>query len=150
MSVTKVVLLKAMERLGKEGEVVSVKAGYARNFLLPRGLAVKATQHQLKAIEESKRQRQRKSDRLVANAEAQKRKLESQSLTLKLNLGEGDKPFGSVTVNDIAEALKKDGFEIEKSAIRLAEPIKALGIFEIPVTLHSGILATLKLWVVKA
>lgn len=150
MSDVKVVLREAVDRLGKEGDVVAVKGGYARNYLLPQGMASEASDKQLKIIEEIKRQRAQKGERLVAQAEAQRRKLESQSLTLKLNLGEGDKPFGSVTVNDIAESLKQAGFEIEKSAIKLAQPIKALGIFEIPVEMHSGVSATLKLWVVKA
>lgn len=150
MSSINIVLLQTVDRLGKEGEVVAVKAGFARNYLLPRELAIEATDKQIKIIEETKKQRAQKGERLNAQTQAQRRKLESQSLTLKLNLGEGDKPFGSITVNDIAESLKQEGFDIEKSAIKLEQPIKSLGIFEIPVVMHSGVSATIKLWVVKA
>ena len=145
-----VILLKDIEKLGTEGAVVRVRPGYARNFLVPSGLAVPATPQQLKAVEEVKRQRLRKTQRAQAEAEAIKQKLEGRSLTLKLTVGEEDKPFGSVTAHDLAEALAKEGLPVEKHAIHLDEPIKALGVYQVPVKLHAGVTATLKVWIVKA
>ena len=145
-----VILLKDVEKVGTEGAVVHVKPGFARNYLLPRGLALPATSQQIKAIEEVKRQRLQKTQRVKEEAEATKRKLEGRSLTLKLNLGEGDKPFGAITSHDVVEALTHEGFAIEKHAIHLEHPMKALGIYEIPIRLHPDVTATLKVWVVKA
>ena len=145
-----VVLLKDVEKLGTEGALVHVKPGFARNYLLPRGLAAPATRQYLKSIEETKRQRSRKLERARGAAEALKQKLEGKSLTLTLTLGEDDKPFGSITAHDIAEALTREGLAVEKHAIRLDQPIKGLGIFEVPVKVHTELTATLKLWVVKA
>ena len=150
MKMTDVVLVKDVDKLGVQGTVLHVKPGFARNYLLPLGLAVAATPQQLKVFEDQKRQRLQKSQRAKEEAEAIKRKLESRSLTLKLSLGEGDKPFGSITTHDVAQALAREGFELEKHAIHLEHPIKALGIYEIPVRVQADITATIKLWVVKA
>lgn len=145
-----VVLLKDVERLGTEGTVVCVKPGFARNYLLPRGLAASATAQQLKAVEATMRQRSREAGRIKAEAEALKQKLEGRSLTLKLSLGADEKPFGSITLNDIREALQTEGFEVEKHAIQLKQPIKGLGVYEIPVRLHPDVTATVKVSVVQA
>lgn len=145
-----VVLLKAVEKLGAEGIVVHVKPGFARNYLLPRGLAVVATPQQVKVVEEAKRQRLQKAQRIQADTDALKRTIEGRSLSLKLNLGADDKAFGSVTAHDIVEALKRDGIEVEKHDVELAQPIKALGIYEVPIKLHPHVTAMLKVWVVKA
>lgn len=145
-----VVLLKTVERVGAEGAVAHVKPGFARNFLFPRGLAVVATPENLRQVEDRKRVTEHKAKRAREGVEQLKRKLESRSLTLKLNLGEGDKAFGSVTTHDIAEALSQEGLPIEKQQIGLAEPLKTLGIYELPIKLHPEVTATLKLWVVKA
>ena len=144
-----VVLIKDVENVGTAGTVVHVKPGYARNYLLPCGLAVPATPQQLKTLEATTRQRLQKTQRMQEEAEALKRKFEGRSLTLKLNVGEDDKPFGSITTHDIAEALTRDGIPVEKHAVRLDQPIKTLGVFDIPVRLHPTVTATLKLWVVK-
>ena len=145
-----VILLKSVEKLGAEGAVVRVRPGYARNFLVPSGLAVPATPQQLKVVEETKRQQQRKTQRQLAESDSLKQKIESRSLTLKLTVGEGDKPFGSVTAHDLAEALAKEGLPIEKHAIHLEEPIKALGVYQVPVKVHPSVTATLNVSVVKA
>ena len=145
-----VILLKDVEPLGAEGAVVRVKPGFARNYLLPSGLAVEATPRQLQAVEASKRQRLKQAERVQQEAEALKRRLESHSLTMTLTLGEGDQPFGSITVHDVADALARDGIPVEKGAIRLEQPLKALGVFDVPVRLHPNVTATVKLWVVKA
>lgn len=145
-----VVLLKDVEPLGAEGAVVHVKNGFARNYLLPRGLAAPATPAQLKTSAENARQQSRKLERARGAADTLKRQLEAKSLTLTLTLGEDEKAFGSVTAHDIAEALTRDGFAVEKRAIRLAQPIKGLGAYDVPVKVHADIIAILKLTVVKA
>ena len=145
-----VILLKDVEKLGAEGAVVHVKPGFARNYLIPQGLAASATARQLKVVEEIKRQRAAKTQRVKDDAEALKRRLESRSLTLKLNHGADDKPFGAITTHDVAEALAREGMTVEKHAVHLEQPIKGLGIYDIPIRLHPEVTATLKLWVVKA
>ena len=145
-----VVLLKDIEKLGAEGSIVHVKPGFARNFLVPRGLAVVATDGQVKTVEEMSRQRRRKLERLQADAEALKKRLEQYSPTFKLTLGEEDKAFGSITAHEVVETLTRDGFAVEKHAIQLAMPIKSLGVHEVPVKLHANVTAVLKVRVVKA
>ena len=145
-----VVLLKDIEKLGAQGTVLHVKPGYARNYLLPMGLAVPATPQQLKAVEAVTRQRQAKSQRLQADAEALKRTLEGRAVTLTLTVGADDKPFGSITARDVMDALAKDGVRVEKHAVHLEEPIKTLGTVEVPIRLHPNVTATLKLVVAKA
>ena len=144
-----VLLLKDVEKVGAQGAVVQVKPGFARNFLLPQGLAVPATDQELKAAQERQRQHQDKAQRLKAQAELLKQQLEGRSLTLKLSLGQDDKPFGAITTHEILDALKREGFELDKHALHLEQPIKSLGIFELPVRLQADVTATLKLWVVK-
>lgn len=145
-----VVLLKDVESLGSQGAVVHVKPGFARNYLLPRGLAALATPQQLKATAEITRQRQQKSVRLKDEVEALKRTLESRPVTLKLNVGEDGKAFGSVTAHDVLEALKRDGLPLDKHAVHLEQPLKTLGVFDVPVRVQPDVTATVKVWVVKA
>ena len=144
------ILLKDVEKLGKEGAVVQVKPGYARNFLLPRGLALPNSPQNQRALEAQQRRLAVKQARVRKHAEALKQKLESRSLTMKLTLGEQEQPFGSVTVHDVVEALGREGLAVDKSAVQLHEPLKTLGIYEVPVRLHPEVTATLKVWVVKA
>lgn len=145
-----VILLKNVEKLGAEGSVVPVKPGFARNYLLPRGLALPADPVHLRVLEHRKRQAQLKQERVRKQAQQLKQKLESRSLTLKLTLGERDTAFGAITTQDIQEALVQAGIPVEKHGIQLEQPIKTLGIYEVPVRLHPEVTATLKLWVVKA
>ena len=145
-----VILLQDVEKLGSQGSIVPVKPGFARNFLVPQGLAVEATSAQVKTIEEVARQRRRKLQRAEAESQLLKQRLEKHSLSFTLTLGEDDKAFGSVTAHDVLEALGRDGFTVEKHAIHLPQPIKALGTFEVPVKLHANITAVLKVRVVKA
>ena len=145
-----VILLKDVEKLGAEGSVVRVRSGYARNFLVPSGLAVLASAAQRKVIEEVARQRQRKTARAQTEANALKQRIERCTVTLTLTVGEGDQPFGSVTAHDVAEALAREGLPVEKHAIRLEEPIKALGAYQVPVKVHATVIATLKVSIVKA
>ena len=145
-----VVLLKDVEKVGTAGSVVHVKPGFARNYLCPLGLAVPATPQQLKAVEVAAQRRLQSAQKLQGDAEALKRRLEGRSLTLKLTLGEDDKPFGSVTTHDIIEALASEGLSIEKHAVGLEHPLKALGVYDVPVRLHPSVTAILKVWIVKA
>ena len=145
-----ILLLKDVETLGREGAVVRVKPGFARNYLVPRGLAVPATAAQLKMRDVVAQQRVRKLERARAGADALKRKLESRPLTLTLTVGEDDKPFGSITAHDLVEALRREEIEVEKPAVRLDHPLKTLGAYEIPVRVHPDVTATLKVRVVKA
>ena len=145
-----VILLSDVERLGKQGAVVKVKPGFGRNFLIPRGLAQAATPAHVRVVQERARQAQGKAQRLRKQAEALKQKLEAHSLTLKLTLGEGGSAFGSISVHDLAQALAQDHLAVDKAMIKLEEPIKSLGIYDVPIRLHPEVAATLKVWVVKA
>ncbi len=145
----KIILRKDTESLGKAGDVVVVKDGYARNYLIPRGLAYEATDSNLRQIEEEKRQQQRKLEKERKNAELLATQLEKLSLTIKMKVGEDDKLFGSVTTQMIAEALQTKGITLDKRHIELDEPLKSLGIFEVPIKLQAGITSKVKVWIVK-
>lgn len=144
-----IVLLNDVEKLGVSGAIVKVRPGFARNFLIPRGLAALATATKVRAAAEAVKQHAKRSDRLKAQAETLKLKIESSPITLKLSVGEDGKPFGAVTNHDIAAALTQAGHVLEKHAVQLAEPIKALGAYEVAVRVHPDVTATLKLWVAK-
>ena len=145
-----VILLKDVEALGVEGAIVHVKPGFARNHLLPLGLAVFATPQQVNVMEELKRQRSKKVARMKGEAEALKRTLEGHAITLKLSVGAEDKPFGSITGHDILQALTQDGVALEKHAVQLKQPIKRLGVFQVPVRVHPDVTAEVTVSVVKA
>lgn len=144
-----VILSKDVEKLGKSGSIIKVKEGYARNFLIPNKLAVPMTPQNLKRVEEDKIRKSNAQERLKKEAEALKSKLEALSLTLAALTQEEDKLYGSIGANDIAGALKDEGIELDKGDIILDEPIKALGIYEVPVKLNQEVNAKLKVWVVK-
>lgn len=145
----KVILRQNYEGLGSIGDVVAVKDGYARNFLVPRNIAYRATAGSLKALEEEKKQHERKEVKAVKEAETLSSKLGNVSLTITMKVGEDEKLFGSVTSQMIADALAEQSFTIDKRDIQLEEPIKALGIFEVPVKLHTKVSAKVKVWVVR-
>ena len=144
-----VILRSDVENLGKTGDMVTVKNGYARNFLLPRGLAYEATEGNRKRLESEKGQRAKKQAAEVSAAREIAAKLEAVSLTFTMKAGEGDKLFGSVTASDIAEKLKAEGFSVDKKAIDLSEPVKALGVYKVPVRLHADVKPEVRVWVVK-
>ncbi len=144
----KIILRKEHEKLGAAGAVVDVKDGYARNFLIPRGIAYPADAGSMRALEEEKRQQSRRDSKHLHSSEKVAHELEKVSLTLKMKVGEDEKLFGSVTSQMIAEALKEKGFEIDKRTIELEEPIKALGIYTVDVKLHQNVTGKLKVWVV--
>lgn len=146
----KVVLKQDIDKLGITGDIVSVADGYGRNYLLPRGLALKATAGAEKATEHIKKARGRKIQEEKTNLEELAKKLSELSLTIPVQVGEDEKMYGSVTSIDIANMLKQEGVEIDKKKIILKEPIKKLGIFNIQVKLHPEVTAEVKTWVVKA
>ncbi len=145
----KIILRKDYEPLGKVGDVVEVKDGYARNYLIPSQIAHEATPQNLKKVEEEKKRAHIKEFKDKRTAEELAKKLEPVSLTATVAVGEEDKVFGAVTSHDIAELLKAKGFEIDRRKIHLEEPLKALGVYEIPIKLHSEVEARIKVWVVK-
>ncbi len=145
----KVILKKKYADLGEVGSVVNVKSGFARNFLVPNGIAMAATPSNLKAIEQEKKQYEIAERRAIAEAEELKVKLETTSVTAELQVGEEDKVFGAITSQNIADLLAEKGFEIDRRKIVLEEPLKALGVYEVPVRLHPDVEAKVKVWAVK-
>ena len=143
----KVVLSKNVENLGDIGMIKDVAAGFARNFLIPKGLAYKATAERVKQVEKIKRDYIEKKGRLLQKAAAAAEKLKSTELNIARSAHEENKLFGSVTESDIADALKEKGFEIDRKQIRIDQPIKELGIYQVGVKLHPEVTATLKVWV---
>jgi len=146
-----VILRQAVDKLGHPGDIVKVSAGYARNFLLPRGVAYEATPGNKKRIAQEKDRLQAAENLRVASAQELAAKLEQVSLTFSARVGEEGKLFGSVTTADIAQQLEAQGFAmIEKRMIDLHEPIRALGIYKIPIKLHADVKPEIKVWVIKA
>jgi len=146
----KVILKKDVETLGPAGKIIDVKDGYARNYLIPQGIALKADEKNIKILEEEQKRLKLKLNKDKKNAELLAEKLNGVSCTATVSVGEEDRVFGSVTSQNIADLLKEKGFDIDRKKILLEEPIKALGIYEIPIKLHSEVEAKIKLWVVKA
>jgi|SRR6185436_5117948 large subunit ribosomal protein L9 len=145
----RIVLREDVEKLGRRGEIVDVAAGYARNFLLPKGKALHATDGNLKRVEQERRKFAVHLAKEKEDAAAMARRLAGISCTIVRKVGENDHLYGSVTPSDIAEYLVKEGIELDKRRILLDEPIKALGIYTIPVRLHPEVSGEIRVWVVK-
>ena len=153
MKTVKVILRQDMENLGEAGEIVTVKPGFARNYLLPRGFAFEATSANLKVLEDERSKAEQKTKRDYLEARRRASQLEGISLTFHAKAGEESKLFGSITSADIAERLNSDqtlDFQLDRRWIELDEPIKALGVFSVPVKLHSEVKPEVKVWVIKA
>ncbi len=144
-----VILRDDVAHLGKAGEVVTVKNGYARNYLIPRGLAYHATAGNKRRIEVERQQRDARLVTQRAEAATVAERLAAISLTFTVRTGEGEKLFGSITAADIAEKLKEQGFAVDKRRIELDEPIKMVGIYKVPVRLEAGVAGEVRVWVVK-
>jgi len=144
-----VILIKDLEKVGKAGSVVTVKQGFARNFLFPRNLAKPLTEGSLKQLEQEKQSRSQQSAKVKEESIEIKKKLSEISLTIPALTQDEEKLYGSISTQDIAAALKDEGFSIDKNTIDLVEPIKSLGIYEVPIKLHPEVIATVRLWVVK-
>ena len=144
-----VILRQAVENLGKPGDLVAVKAGYARNYLIPRGFALPATEGNKKRIEQQKARLEAAESERRAAAQQVADRLEQVSLTFSARVGEEEKLFGSVTAADIAQQLQAQGFEIEKRQVDLHDPIKSLGVYRVPVKLHADVKPEVRVWVIK-
>lgn len=145
----KVILKEDVSNLGIAGTVVNVADGYARNFLIPRKVAIPATSNNIKEFEHARRTMEAKSAKRKKEAEALKAKIERVSCSIAKKVGEQDKLFGSVTTQDIEKAFRAEGFEIDKKDILLTEPIKALGVYTVPVRVFEDVIASTKVWVVR-
>jgi large subunit ribosomal protein L9 len=144
-----VILKNDIPKVGTAGSVIRVSDGYARNYLFPHGFAVPKTASNAKLLERQHAQQQVQTQKTVQHAQDLKVKLEALSVTIPMLIQEDEKLYGSVSVIDILKALKDEGITIEKSQIELEEPMKSLGIYEVPVKLHPDIIAKVKIWVVK-
>jgi large subunit ribosomal protein L9 len=144
-----IILKEDMDNLGKSGEVVNVRTGYGRNYLLPRGLAVLATAGDISRVEHEKKIIAARTAKLAKETQAEADRLSQVAVSIPRAVGEEDKLFGSVTTRDIAEALQQQGVTVDSKKIHLEEPIKALGLTEVSVKLGRGVQAKIKVWVVK-
>jgi len=144
-----VILRENVARLGNVGDIVNVADGYARNFLLPKKLAVHADSGKIKQVEHQKRVIQARQQKIYQEHEQLAKKIEGVSCTIAARAGEEDKLFGSIGPTDIVEALAENGIEIDRKWVKLDEPIKELGVFSVVIEVAKGIEARLKLWVVK-
>lgn len=144
-----VVLQQDVQNLGKSGDLVRVRPGYARNFLIPRGLAMPATAGNVARVEQLKQQALARTAKELTAAEALAKKLESIAVKIARPVGEENKMYGSVTSRDIEDAFKAAGVEIDRKKIQLEEPIKQLGLAEVPVKLYRDVVAKLRVEVVK-
>ncbi len=145
----KVILVEDVEKLGAAGDIVEVKTGFARNFLLPGKTAIECTKANMSVLESIKRKKaqglEREKQELVVLAE----KINAHSCTIPVTVGEEDKLFGSVTPAEIAEAYKAEGIELDKKQIELGEPIKKTGVYQVSVHLRHDVTAMAKVWIVK-
>jgi large subunit ribosomal protein L9 len=144
-----IILRQAVENLGKPGDVVTVKNGFARNYLLPHGFAYEATPGNLKRIAQERGRLEAAENERVSSAQDLAKRLEEVQLTFSARVGEEGKLFGSVTSADIAEQLNAQGFHVEKRLIDLHDPIKALGVYRVPIKLHADVKPEIRVWVIK-
>ena len=145
----RVILIENLENLGKAGEVVSVRPGYGRNYLLPSGLAVPATEKDEARLQHEQRVIAARVTKLAKEMQSEADRLSQVSVSLSRAVGEEDKLYGSVNNRDIAEALAEQGIKLDARKIHLDEPIKALGMTEVTVKLGHEVTAKVKVWVVK-
>jgi large subunit ribosomal protein L9 len=151
MKNVKVILRQDLPNLGDTGDLVTVKPGYARNYLFPRGLAFEATAANIRQLEEDRRREEQRAKRDYLEARRRASQLEGVSLTFHANAGEEGKLFGSITSSDIADRLAEQGldFQVDRRWIMLDEPVKSLGVYSVPVRLHADVRPEIKVWVIK-
>lgn len=145
-----VILRERIEGLGAAGDVVDVKPGYGRNYLVPRGLAYEATQANVRRIDAERAAQTRRDTETLDSARQQATAIEGVSLTFHARAGQEGKLFGSITSADIAEKLAEQGVQIDRRTIELEEPIKALGVTSVPVRLHPQVRPEIKVWVIAS
>ncbi len=144
-----VILMDAVKDLGKAGDIVTVKDGYARNFLLPRKLAASVTAATRRQLAKLQRDREAAAVEAAAAAAAVAQKLSGMSVTLAMKTTDGEHLYGSVNAAEITAALKAQGIEVERDKVQVPEPIRELGVFDINIRLDAGVEATIKVWVVE-
>lgn len=144
-----VILLESIKGIGERGDRVKVAAGHARNFLIPNKLAISAAGAGAKIFAENERQYARRNEKSRREAELAAKKFEGLSVHIPMEVGEEDKLFGSVTSADIAEQLKAQGVDVDKRKILLDEPLKQLGVYNVPIKLFQDVEGKIKVWVVK-
>ncbi|HUG01959.1 MAG TPA: 50S ribosomal protein L9 [Longimicrobiales bacterium] len=151
MKYIKVILRQDMETLGETGEVVTVRPGYARNYLLPRGFAYEATDRNVRQLEEERQRAEANARRDFLEARRRASLLEGVQITFEARAGEESKLFGSITNADIADRLNEYGldFTVDRRSIDLEEPLKTLGMFSVSVKLHADVRPEIRVWVVK-
>ena len=145
-----IILLQDVEALGSSGDIIKVKPGYARNFLFPRGLAVRSSKRNRALADEKKNSAKAKQLREAQVYEELVNKLKNTEVTIEVQVGGEDRLFGSVTSQDIHKALIEKGIEIDRHSIELEEPIKALGIYDVNVKVAKGLLQEIKVYVIQA
>jgi large subunit ribosomal protein L9 len=151
MKTVKVILREDVPKLGEAGEIVAVKPGYARNYLLPKELAYEATEASVRRLEQERDRAEQRARRDFLEARRRASQLEELSLTCHARAGEESKLFGSITTADIADRLREQGldFEVDRRQVDLEEPIKALGVYNVPIRLHAEVRPEVKIWVIK-
>jgi large subunit ribosomal protein L9 len=151
MKTVKVILREDVEKLGEAGEIVSVKPGYARNYLLPRDLAYEATEASIRQLEQERERAEQQARRDYLEGRRRASQLEELSLTFHARAGEESKLFGSIGTADIADRLNEQDidFEVDRKQVELDEPIKALGVYNVPIKLHAEVRPEIKVWVIK-
>lgn len=151
MKTVKVILREDVEKLGEAGEIVSVKAGFARNYLLPQELAYQATEASVRQLEQERERAEQRARRDYLEARRRASQLEDVQLTFHARAGDESKLFGSIGTADIADRLNQQDldFEIDRKDVELDDPIKALGVYDIPVKLHAEVKPEVKVWVIK-
>jgi large subunit ribosomal protein L9 len=145
----KIILRQDVEQLGKVGDVVDVKDGFARNYLIPRNLAYQATEGSMRRLEEDKKAYAKRADKERKESETVAAELAKLSVTIKMKVGEDEKLFGSVTSQMIADSVQEKGVKIDKKQIELEDSIKSLGIYDVNVKLPAGVTGIVKVWVVR-
>ena len=145
----KVILKQDHDKLGKSGEALNVKDGYAMNYLIPNHLAMRATESNLKTLDELKKQKSRKTAKEFADAQAMGAELEKVTIEIKANAGDDEKLFGSVSSQNITDALAAKGFTVDKKSVIMDEPIKHLGIFTVNIKINNNVTSPVKVSVVK-
>jgi large subunit ribosomal protein L9 len=145
----RVILKNEVHNLGDAGEIVKVAAGYGRNFLIPRGLAIPASEGSIRQLDHQKRVADAIRRKQLAGSKELATKLENTAVTIRREAGEDDKLFGSVTNRDVADALAAEGIELDRRAIVLDEPIRSIGLFTVPIRLHRQVQATVRVYVIR-
>lgn len=146
----RVILKSEVAHLGDAGDIVKVSDGYGRNFLIPRGLAIPALEGSMRELDHQQRMAEAIRRKQLAGAQALAKQLEGTAVSIRRETGDDDKLFGSVTNRDIAQALSDEGIEVDRRAIHVDEPIRSIGLFNIPVRLHREVTAQVRVYVIRA